>query len=108
MLARVLCFAPVDIDVLNELGVAVWRQGRAAEAEAIYLRACRLKPDDFRILAQPGARPRRNWAGPARRSTDCRALQLQPDSFDAQMALGIRLSGQGQFDEAMEWLCWCG
>ena len=99
-----LRFAPVDIDVLNELGVAVWRQGRAAEAEAIYLRACRLKPDDFRILANLGlALAELGRTGQAIESYR-RALQLQPDSFDAQMALGIALSGQGQFDEAMEWL----
>ncbi len=30
---------PDDVDIMNELGVAVWRQGRSAEAESIFLQA---------------------------------------------------------------------
>ena len=41
---------PNDVDVLNELGVAVWRQGRSAEAEEIYARARQLAPDDTNSL----------------------------------------------------------
>jgi hypothetical protein len=95
---------PGDVDVLNELGVAIWSQGRAAEAEAIYLEALRIKPDDFRVLTNLGLAiyglGRIDEAGALYR----RALYLQPETFDALMNLGIVLSDQGKFDEAMPWL----
>jgi Flp pilus assembly protein TadD len=94
---------PDDVDVLNELGVSVWRQGRPVEAEEIYLQACQLKPPDFRVLNNLGLalynQGRIDEAG------DCyrRAIELQPDAFDALMNLGIVLSDQGQYLEAAEW-----
>src|SRR4051794_36807070 len=46
---EVLRHRPDDVDAMNELGVAVWKLGREAEAEEIYRRAYKLRPDDFRI-----------------------------------------------------------
>ena len=100
---EVLRLRPDDVEVLNELGAAVWRQDRWAEAEAIFLRACEVRPDDFRTLNNLGLalyeQGRLDEAG------DCyrRALQLRPDAFNAQMNLGIVLSDQGKLDVAMEW-----
>ncbi len=99
---QALRLRPDDVDVLNELGGAVWRLGRHAEAEAIFLRACELRPNDFRILNNLGLalyeQGRVDEAGAYYR----RALRLQPDAFDARMNLGIVLSDQGKLDEAME------
>jgi Flp pilus assembly protein TadD len=93
---------PDDIDVLNELGAAVWRQRRPVEAEEIYRRACQIRADDFRILTNLGLalydQGRIDEAGDAYRH----ALRARPDSFDARMNLGIVLSDQGNFDEAMD------
>jgi Flp pilus assembly protein TadD len=95
---------PDDVDILNELGVALWRQNRSAEAEAIYERACQLEPNDFRIMTNLGlalySLGRLEEAGAALR----KALRIRPDTFDAAMNLGIVLSDQGNFDEASTWL----
>ncbi len=100
-LARRFALKPDDVDILNELGVALWRQGRLAEAEAVYDHACRIEPDDFRILTNLGlalhSQGRVDEAGESYR----RALELEPDTFEAVMNSGIVLSDQGKFDEAM-------
>ncbi len=95
---------PDDVDVLNELGVAVWRQGRPSEAEAIYDRACQIEPNDFRVLTNLGlalhSQMRVEEAGESFR----RALAIRPDVFEAVMNLGIVYSDLGKFDEAASWL----
>ena len=90
--------------VLNELGVAVWRQGRPAEAEAIYRRAYQIEPDDFRVLNNLGLAL--YVLGKIDEAGDCyrRALRSQPKVFDTRMNLGIVLSDQGKFDDATVWL----
>ena len=45
---------PDDADVLNNLGTAVWEQGRSSEATAYYLRAYQFKQNDFGILNNLG------------------------------------------------------
>ena len=103
-LREALRIRPDDVDILNELGVALWRQGRSAEAEAVYLRASRLEPRDFRILTNLGlalySLGRIEEAGASFRN----ALENRPDTFDAVMNLGIVLTDQGDFDEALTWL----
>ena len=91
---------PDDVDILNELGAALWRQRRSAEAEAIYRQADQLQPNDFRILTNLGLALYEQ--GRVDEAGDCyrRALQIDPDAFDAQVNLGIVLSDQGKFDEA--------
>jgi len=99
-----LSIRPDDVDVLNELGVAVWRLGRPTEAEEIYLQACRIKPDDFRVLTNLGLalynQGRIDEAGNCYR----RAIQIQPKAFDALMNLGIVFSDQARYDEATDYL----
>ena len=103
-LREALSLNPDDADVLNNLGTAVWEQGRVPEAMAYYLRAHQFKPNDFGILNNLGivlwdqGRPERAVAFYRR------ALEIQPDSFDTQMNLGVALSDLGQFDEALVWL----
>ncbi len=53
-LREALRLRPDDPDVLNNLGTAVWQQGRTAEATAYYLRAHQFKPRDFGILNNLG------------------------------------------------------
>ena len=92
---------PEDADFLNNLGTAVWEQGRAAEAMAIYLRAHQFKPNDFGILRQPGNRFLWEQGRPEHAVKFYRrALEIEPASFDTQMNLGVALSDLGQFDEA--------
>ena len=103
ILCEVLQLQPDNVEVLIELGAAVWRQERWAEAEAIYRRACEVAPNDFRALNNLGLalyeQGRLDDAG------DCyrRALQIQPDTFNSLMNLGIVLSDQGKLNQAMEW-----
>jgi Flp pilus assembly protein TadD len=103
-LREALRLRPDDTDLLNDLGLAVWRQGRAAESEPIYRRAQQIKPGDFRILTNLGLalykQDRLDEAGECFR----RAIDSRPDTFDAIMNLGVVLSDQGKFDEAMDWL----
>ncbi len=95
---------PDDADTLNNLGTAIWEQGRSAEAMAYYLRAYQFKPKDFSILNNLGIvlwdqnKPDRAAAYYRR------ALEVWPDSFDARMNLGVALSDLGIFDEALEWM----
>jgi Flp pilus assembly protein TadD len=95
---------PDDVDVLNELGVAVWRQGRPAEAEAIYLRARQIDPNDFRILTNMGLALQEQGRFDEAAELYRRALQIRPDTYEAVMNLGVVISNQGYFDEATEWL----
>jgi Flp pilus assembly protein TadD len=101
---EVLQQRPDDIDMLNALGVAVWRQGRPEEAVAICERAHRIKPDDFRVMTNLGL----IHLGQQRdvEAADCFrvALQAEPRAFDPKMNLGIALSNQGKFEEASPWL----
>jgi Flp pilus assembly protein TadD len=103
-LREALRLNPDDGDVLNNLGTAVWEQGRASEAMAYFLRAHQFKPSDFGILNNLGISL---WdqGRPDRAVTFYRkALELAPDSFDTQMNLGVALSDLGQFDDALAWL----
>ena len=51
---EVLKVWPDHASSLNNLGTAVWRQGRLHEAENCYRQARALKPDDFAILNNLG------------------------------------------------------
>ena len=104
-LREALRLRPDDVDVLNELGVAVWRQGRAGRGRGdLPPGVSDLAPNDFRILTNLGLAlyelGRIDEAGDYYR----RALQIRPDTFEAVMNLGIVLSDQGRFDEAAVWL----
>ena len=101
---RTLHLNPDDADVLNNLGTAVWEQGRVPEAMAYYLRAHQFKPRDFGILNNLGIAL---WdqGRPERAVTFYRrALEIEPNSFDTRMNLGVSLSDLGQFDEALDWI----
>jgi tetratricopeptide (TPR) repeat protein len=101
---NVLRLRPDDVDAMNELGVAVWKQSREAEAEEIFRRAGALKPDDFRIWTNLGlvlmTQDREDEAEVYFRES----LRLQPRSFHAQMSMGNVLSNRGDFAAANEWL----
>ena len=90
--------------MLNELGTAIWRQGRSDEAEAIYRHACRLRPDDYQSLNNLGMafhdQCRMDEAAECYRQ----AIRINPDGFQAKTNLAVVLSDEGMFDEAMKWL----
>ena len=81
--------------MLNELGTAVWRQGRPAEAEAIYRQACAIQPDRFRTLSNLGMTLYDQ--GRMDEAADCyrQALRLKPDCFEAKTNLASRSLGPG-------------
>jgi Flp pilus assembly protein TadD len=103
-LRQALQLRPDDADVLNNLGTAVWEQGRSPEATAYYLRAYQFKRNDFGILNNLGMTLWEQGRPEKAIVYYQRALQLTPDSFDAQMNLGVSLSDIGNFDEALVWL----
>jgi Flp pilus assembly protein TadD len=95
---------PDDVEVMNELGVAVWKQGREREAEEILRRAVRISPDHFGVLTNLGlalmSQHREAEAADYFRA----AIRVQPDAFHARMNLGNVISNSGDFEGATEWL----
>jgi Flp pilus assembly protein TadD len=95
---------PDDVDALNRLGIALWRQGELTEAERHYRRALAINPDDAGVLTNLGvvlaAQNRKDEAVIAYRA----AVQRKGDLFATRMNLGIVLSDIGRFDEAGKWL----
>lgn len=99
-----LRISPDDVDAINELAVAVWKQDREVEAEEICRRGCELAPDDFRLWTNLGL-----ILMTQRRDEDAeacfrRALTIHPRVFHAHMGLGSLLSNLGAFEEAEGWL----
>ena len=86
---------------LNNLGTAIWRQGRVHEAEEHYRRALVHDPNDYAILNNLGnilweqgrLDEAVQWFRPA--------VALRPDSPIVLMNLGVTLSDLGTFDEAL-------
>ncbi len=98
---HVLQLRPDDPATLNNLGTALWEQGRLDEAEAQYRQALRLRPDDPNTLNNLGnalwEQTRTEEASAVYRE----ALRLRPDSAEMRMNLGVALSGRGDLDEAL-------
>jgi Tfp pilus assembly protein PilF len=104
LLRQALRLRPDDADLLNQLGSALWENGRPAEAEVLFGRAHEIRPNDGVILNHLGLS---QWdQGRPAEAAECyrRALRFDPDLVDAQMNLGVVLSDLGQFDEALKWL----
>jgi len=95
---------PDDIDLLNALGVSVWRQGRPAEAEDIFRRAIAIKPDAAYLWTNLGLFQAEQDRNAEAADSFRAAVRLEPDAFVARMNLGIALSDLGKFAEASEWL----
>ena len=98
---EVIRLLPDHASALNNLGTAIWRQGRVHEAEACYRRALVHDPNDFAILNNLGnilwEQGRLDEAVRWLRA----AVALRPDSPVALMNLGVTLSDLGAFDEAL-------
>ena len=94
---------PDDIDILNDLGIAVWRRGGTLRPR---------KSTGSRVKSSPttsGCLTTWDWlsttrAGSTRPAIVIAGIELKPDTFDALMNLGIVLSDKGQFVEATQWL----
>ncbi len=95
---------PDDADILNDLGMAVWRQKRLDEAEAIYRRAHQINPHNYKTLANLGLAVHEQRRFDEAAEYYRMALLIQPDGFEAIMNLGVVFSEQGKLDEAMGWL----
>ena len=93
---------PDFVEALTQLGEVVFKQGHAAEAEAIYHRVLRLRPDcpialtNLGVIHQHGRRPE-----DAERCFR-EALRASPDFIDALNNLGAALRDQGQLDAAAD------
>jgi tetratricopeptide (TPR) repeat protein len=103
-LRAALGLLPDDADILNALGMAIWRQNRADEAEAIYRQAWQFDSNNYKVLANLGLALQDQ--GRLGEAAECyrMALKIQPDGFEAIMNLGVIFSDEGSFDEAMGWL----
>ncbi len=93
-----------DVDLLNETGVGVWREGRRSEAAEIFRHALAIKPDDSRIWTNLGLVLAEQDLKAEAIESYRTALRLEPNLFDPRMNLGIALSDLGNFEEAMNWL----
>jgi Flp pilus assembly protein TadD len=101
---EVLRLLPGHASTLNNLGTAIWRQGRLHEAEECYRRATVHDPNDYAILNNLGnvlwEQGRLDeavlWFRPA--------VALRPDSPVALMNLGVALADLGAFDEALGYI----
>jgi Tfp pilus assembly protein PilF len=98
---EVLRLLPGHPSALNNLGTAIWRQGRLQDAEECYRRASVHDPNDYAILNNLG-----NVLWEQGRLADAmrwfrRAVAVRPDSPVVLMNLGVALSDLGAFDEAL-------
>ena len=98
---KVLRLLPDHASSLNNLGTAIWRQGRVHEAEEHYRRALVDDPNDYAILNNLG-----NVLWEQRRLDEAvewfrPAVALRPNSPVVLMNLGVTLSDLGAFDEAL-------
>ncbi len=88
---------------MNELGVAVWKQGREPEAEEVLRRVLEIAPDHFGALTNLGL-ALMNGRREAEAADYFRAaIRVEPGAFHARMHLGSILSNSGDFDGATEW-----
>jgi Flp pilus assembly protein TadD len=104
LLRKALRLRPDDPDVLNDLGTALWHQGRVSEAEPLFVRANAISPSDARIWNNLGITC---WdQGRLDEAVACyeRSLQLERDQFDPTMNLGVALSQLGRVEEALGYL----
>jgi Flp pilus assembly protein TadD len=97
---RALSLSHNDLDALDDLGVALWRQGLLSEAEAAYRSACRIKPDAFRLWTNLGLVLAEQGDNHEAAACFRKALEGQPDLFPALLDLGIALADQGHFEHA--------
>jgi tetratricopeptide (TPR) repeat protein len=98
---RVVALRPDDAAAHNNLGGALWNQGKEDEAAACYRRALQLDPDLANVHCNLGVAL---WSqDKLDEAVECyqRALQLKPDFPSALNNLAVTLSEQGKFDEAM-------
>ncbi len=88
---------------INE-ALALHRQGRLAEAEKIYARVLKARPDHFDALNLLGVlKQQRGKAGEAYRLLAA-ALEIDPGSVDALSNLGMALHALARDDEALAML----
>jgi tetratricopeptide (TPR) repeat protein len=97
----VLGLLPGHASTLNNLGTAIWRQGRIHEAEVCYRQAATRDPADFAILNNLGNILREQGRLDEAEQWLRNAVSLRPDSPVALMHLGVVLSDLGAFDEAL-------
>ena len=89
---------------LNNLGTAIWRQGRTQEAEEYHRRALELNPADFAIFNNLG---NVLWEqGELEEALEFyrRAVELRPDSPEVLMNFGVNLCDLGELEESVRYL----
>jgi tetratricopeptide (TPR) repeat protein len=92
----------------NDLGYALYAEGRHEEAAVHYRRATELKPDRLEAMRSPQARARMNLAGVLAEQGDWKGAEEQlraglrdlPLYWQARSNLGDSLAAQGRIQEA--------
>jgi tetratricopeptide (TPR) repeat protein len=86
----------------NNLGLALYNQGRTAEAIEHYLQALRIKPDYEKAHSNLGVALDTQGRTAEAIEHYLQALRIKPDYVDAHNNLGLALYNQGRTAEAIE------
>jgi tetratricopeptide (TPR) repeat protein len=86
----------------NNLGVALYNQGRTEEAMEYYLQALRIKPDYEKAHNNLGVALDNQGRTAEAIEHHLQALRIKPDYEEAHNNLGLALYNQGRTEEAME------
>ncbi len=99
---RALALDPANADALREKAAAHQALGRAAEAEALFLRAAEVRPGYWGNHAHLGAFYYRNGRYAEAEAAFRRVIELTPDNARGHSNLGGALYGQGRIEEAAQ------
>ena len=95
--------APRDASILNHLGLALWDQGRSAEAADCYRQALQIRPDMVDAQMNLGVVLSDQGAFDEALVWLRGAVQQRPYHPDGLQNLGMTLARQGNWDEAIEY-----
>ena len=90
-----------NVVVQNDLGSALNRQGKHAEAIPHFAEALRIKPDYLHALLNMGLALRQQGKAAEAIGFYQRALMVEPESVTGHWQLGLALAEQGKNDDAL-------